>query len=119
MKKIQVWIKRTGEDPRHVWISNTLQNLQNHVGGYIECITLAANVVIICNEEGRLMGLPYNCEIGGIGFVGTIIFAGVEADRFVDCPLDTKGMKTLFPDLWDQAGVAAPEESTKGDNIDE
>ena len=40
-------------------IPNTLEELQATVGGYIETVTLAADTAIICNEEGRLLGLPF------------------------------------------------------------
>lgn len=101
MKKIFVWIKHPGDPPRHVWISDSLEALQKNVDGYIETVTLAEELVVICNEEGRLMNLPYNCEVCGIDFVGTIIFAGIQGEEFADCPLDTKRMKAMFPKLWE------------------
>ena len=102
MKKISVWIKRPGSPPRHVWVSDTLNNLQKLVGGYIETVTLADDLVVICNEEGRLRGLPFNCQFGDtLSFVGDIIIAGIKEDEFADCPLDVKGMKKLFPQLWE------------------
>ena len=98
MKKIYVWIKRPGEEPKHVYISNTLENLQTHVGGYIETVTVDRDFVVICNEEGRNIGLPRNCGIAGIDFVGTIILAGVKDDEFADCPItDAKELKSKFP----------------------
>lgn len=100
MEKIFVWIKRPNEPPRHVWISNTLENLQRNVGGYIETVTLAPDLVVICNEEGRLRGLPHNCEICGVDFVGDIIITGISGEDFADCPLDSKQLKKQFPDLW-------------------
>lgn len=101
MEKIYVWVKRPGEQPRHVWMSNNLQNFQRYVGGYIETVTLAEDLVIICNEEGRIMKLPYNCEICGIGFCGDIIFAGIAGEEFSDCPLNADQMKKMFPNLWE------------------
>ena len=50
-----------------------LKVMQSLVGGYIETVTLADDVVILCDEEGRLKDLPDNCEIGGVMFVGTIL----------------------------------------------
>lgn len=101
MKKIFVWIKHPGDPPRHVWISDNLEALQRNVDGYIETVTLTEDLVVICNEEGRLMNLPYNCEVCGIEFVGTIIFAGIQGEEFADCPLDAKKMKAMFPTLWE------------------
>ena len=65
-------------------IENELKELQRIVGGYIETVTLTSDAVVICNEEGRLSGLPYNCEICGVDFVGTIALVGVKGDEFTD-----------------------------------
>ena len=52
------------------------------VGGYIETVTLATDCCIICNEEGRLEGLPYNLTFCGVSFVGPILVVGVDGDEF-------------------------------------
>lgn len=102
--KISVLIKDPGKKPRHVHIENSLKNLQQTVEGRIETVTLASDTVIICNEEGRLLGLPYNCCFCGLDFVGTIVLAGVEGEDFGDLPGDFKTWKRLFAELWeDQA----------------
>lgn len=38
----------------------TLDELQGFVGGYIECINISPTQVMVINEEGKLMNLPYN-----------------------------------------------------------
>lgn len=47
-------------------------------------LPLATDCCILCNEEGRLMGMPYNLDFLGISFVGTILFVGVAEDEFTD-----------------------------------
>ena len=83
-------------------ISNTLENLQKTVDGYIETVTLCSDLVIICNEEGRLKGLPSNCSVAGVDFVGTIVFAGIDEDEFCDVPMCYSDAKRLFPHLWEE-----------------
>ena len=99
--KIYVATKKPGEPPRHVWMSNTLKNFQSYVEGYIETVTITKDLVIICNEEGRLKGLPYNCTVCGYDFVGDIVFAGVKDDEFADLPCDWKTFKMMFYNLWE------------------
>ena len=98
---IRVLTKRPGCIPRSVHISDTLGNLQNTVGGYIETVTPASDLVIICNEEGRLKGLEYNCTICGLDLVGTIIICGTDGENFTDLPVSYSEMKKLFPSLWE------------------
>ena len=81
--KIFVVIKEPGKAPViEPMFDNSLESFQNAVGGYIETVTINDDLVIICNEEGRLMDLPMNVEVAGIGFVGTIVVAGVDGEEF-------------------------------------
>ena len=81
---MKVIIKEPGQRPRVTEIENSLSALQQAVGVYIETVTLAEDFCIICNEEGRLQGLPYNLTFCGVSFVGTILFVGVAGDEFAD-----------------------------------
>ncbi len=95
-------IKYPGEDPRQWNVPNTLEGLQAVVGGYIEVVRLFEDMAVICDEEGRLKGLPYNCEVCGVDFVGTILFVGTNEDEFKDIPVEDLDMfQYLFPDLWE------------------
>lgn len=78
--------KKPGCAPELIDIDNTLKALQAEVGGYIETVTITSDAVIICNEEGRILGLPYNCRFVGVDFVGTILVVGRDRDEFCDVP---------------------------------
>ena len=73
-------------------IPNTLEAMQAEVGGHIETVSFVTDCCIICNEEGRLLGLPYNDHILGIDFVGPIFFAGTKGEEFCDVPIDLATM---------------------------
>ena len=50
-----------GQHPQQVEIDNNLKALQEAVGGTIAAVyPFAAPVAIICNDDGKLMGLPLN-----------------------------------------------------------
>lgn len=100
-KNIKILMKKPGEKATVVEPANDLAALQHLVGGYIETVTIASNLVVICNEEGRLLGLPYNTRITNVEFVGTILLAGVRRDSFADLPVDVSVIKTLLPQLWE------------------
>ena len=59
-KKIKVIVARVGQDPVVEEIDDTLEAMQEIVGGYIECVRLSPTVDMWLNEEGRLTGLPFN-----------------------------------------------------------
>ena len=50
------------------------------------CNTLTKDSCIICNEEGLLIGLPFNTNINGNVYVGTILVVGVKGEDFTDVP---------------------------------
>ena len=58
------WIKASGEvievSPKNEGQVFTLEELKGFVDGYIECIYITPKQVMVINEEGRLIGLPYN-----------------------------------------------------------
>jgi len=68
--------------PYQTKMDNGLTPLQQKVGGYIEIIRPFGNdkSCLICNEEGKLLGLPLNREINADVIAGTFIIAGLDDD---------------------------------------
>ena len=85
--QILVVIKEPGKAPAvEPLFDNDLKVFQKAVGGYIETVTIATDLVIICNEEGRLQGLPHNTTVFGVDFCGTVIAAGIKGEEFASLP---------------------------------
>ena len=59
-------------------IKNTLEEKQKLVGGYIEYTYLndCDDVAVVCNEEGKIYGLPPNRDIGHDIIVGNFFIVG-------------------------------------------
>lgn len=101
--KINIIVKRPGQLPVMEEIDNTLDAMQQIVGGYIETETVPYVGVLIFNRDGRLddnlrhnvvirvPGKPYKLDL-----CGTILFCGAEDDRFVDSPLDVPQFRSVF-----------------------
>lgn len=84
--------KEPGKDPMLTDIDNTLESFQKNVGGYIETVTLTEELVIVCNEEGRIQSLPYNCTlIRVVDFYGTILVVGMQGEDYTDASVITAG----------------------------
>lgn len=100
MQKIKAIIKRPDEAYGHVtWISNSLHNLQSIVEGHIEPIALTKNLVIICNEEGKIKNLEDNFYIGSRVkdmIKGDVIVCGVKGEDFDDVPIDFGSWKRML-----------------------
>ena len=71
----------------YIWrVENTLKALQSYVDGPIQALALTPEIVIVCNDEGKLMNLPANRglrdkdrQIYDIVF-GTFFLCGAPAD---------------------------------------
>lgn len=85
-------IKEAGQNPIVTDIENTLEALQQTVGGYIQVINLNEKTVLICDEEGKLKDKPYNFGIGFDYIVGTAIFVNTTAEDFTDIDEATEQM---------------------------
>lgn len=88
---INVLYYAVGKDVARVSIANELEELQRLVGGYIECVGLLDDVVLICNEEGKLDGLPPNRRISGDMIVGDFLIVGQDGEDFADLSEDQIG----------------------------
>ena len=86
MNKITAVIKRPGEDAELATIENELHQLQNLVGGYIECVTIEPGLVAVVDEEGLLKDYGFNMKLGIHQLFGTIVFVGADGEEFTNCP---------------------------------
>ena len=77
--KIKVVLQRPGEISRIVTVLNTLETLQDMIGGYIEMHSLSNGLVLVMDEEGRLKGLPENVRCVQYGtIVGTVFITAAD-----------------------------------------
>ena len=101
MSVCKVYIKQPGRHPLTNFIQDGLEDLQKIVGGYIETCTFEEGWTVLCNEDGRCLGLEDNCEIYGVSFVGPIIFIGTDAEEFCDVPFSYRDLQMALPELWE------------------
>lgn len=73
---IQAVIVEAGKHPRAEWISNTLESMQAIVGGSIQEVHISNDVVLVCNEEGKLHDLKANRSVVDDIIAGTFFIAG-------------------------------------------
>ena len=104
MNKIYVLTKRPGEAPRHVWVSDTHENLLRYVGAeLLECVPIASDLCILCDQKARATGKPLNVTVCGLPIMGDLIicgYTGKKDRKYTDLPCDWKRLKQLYPQLW-------------------
>lgn len=104
-KMLHVMIKEPGKVPEFRNVPDELKAFQDLVGGYIETVTIATDLLIVCNEECRILGMPYNCTVGGYDFFGPIVIVGFSGDEFTDLPLSDYEMKLCFETLFEEPAM--------------
>lgn len=90
-----------GKRPAKMELEGTLKSMQEFVGGSIQAVyPFDDPVAIVCNDEGKLMGLEYNRALrNGNGAIydilcGPFFVCGLGTDDFASLPENL--MKTYF-----------------------
>ena len=79
---IKILVKEPGEYPEIREVEDKLKSYQKIVGGYIETVPIAKNLILVCNEEGILLNLSVNI-INNYPYRGTVFFVRTEYENFV------------------------------------
>ena len=108
-EKIRVILKRPGEKAFITEIPNTLEALQNEVGGWIEITRPFSDAAIICNEEGILLDMPANVRYGSVLYFGPIVIAGTvlgpDGEEFTDIPDGAESIPDFLNRSAEQQGL--------------
>lgn len=99
MKMMKVLIVEPEKAPQEAVIESSLESQQSVVGGYIEATyPFRDPVAIVCNEDGKLEGLPLNrslCDQNGT-------MHDIVADTFFVCGLGEEDFTSLTPELMEK-----------------
>lgn len=76
--KIKCLLVKPYELPQEIEIDNTLEAKQKLVGGWIEqaFLTNDKSVILVCNEEGKNIGMKPNRDIGHDIIFGPFLIVG-------------------------------------------
>ena len=94
-KTIEVLMVEPRREPRIVRLDNSLESLQTAVSigadyrGLIEIISLSDEVCILCNEEGKLIGLEPNRRLWSDVLCGVFYVTGQDKEGNL-CSLSAK-----------------------------
>ena len=90
MSKIKGITMRINEQPRVEEIENNIKAFQNFVGGRVQALQIGEGLVMLLNEEGKIMGLNPNflCDTIHDVIVGDVIFVGNDGEDFTSLTRD-------------------------------
>lgn len=77
-KMITALLVRVNENPKVIEIENTLKPMQDAVGGLVENVWISDSALLLCNEEGKIRGLPDNRRVGLHLIQGDFLIVGDE-----------------------------------------
>lgn len=100
MGKITVAVKMVGEELKLMDIEDSMESYQEIVGGHFECVFLEYKYVMICNEDGRRLGLPVNFRTKYDAVVGNVFFAKLNGEYLESLTkFDFGYLKQLLEDI--------------------
>ncbi|OQB11475.1 MAG: hypothetical protein BWY15_02457 [Firmicutes bacterium ADurb.Bin193] len=79
-KRIKVVLVEAGKPPYVKTIGNSIESMQKAVGGDIQMLGLSVGETLVCNDEGKLLGLAGNRRIGDDIIAGTFFITGDNED---------------------------------------
>lgn len=79
---MKIVVKNVGEKPVVKEIERDLVEFKDIVGGYIECVNIGENILCVCNEEGKILGLRANFAVGMDIICGNAFFCSKGYDDF-------------------------------------
>lgn len=110
-EKIKVLIVEPSKLPEEIEIENTLEAKQKIVGGDIECAYIPGNndVVLICNEEGKVLNMPLNRFTGNDIIAGTFLIVGDDYENG-DFKSLTKNQINKYKKYFDEKSIRAKDD---------
>lgn len=75
-EKLKIFYKKVAETPEVMMIEDTLEEKQKLVGGLIEVVSYDEDIVLVCNEEGKILNMQPNLLFDYDYIAGNCFFVG-------------------------------------------
>lgn len=95
-EKIRIVLKNVAEEPKVMNIENTLKAKQKLVNGLIEVVPVTDDILLICNEEGKLENLAPNLVFDYDFIAGDCFFIGDDFENEGFKSLTNEQIKEVF-----------------------
>lgn len=103
VEKLKILFKEVGKRPKVMEIDDTLEAKQKLVGGLIEVVHYKDNMLLICNEEGKIFDMPPNLKFENDYIAGDCFVIGDDSKNCGFKSLSIEEIRTARKDLLDRA----------------
>ena len=94
---MKVLRKKPGFDLEVIEVENELRDLQEAVGGNIQTVPFVNDIIILCDEEGKIKRKMANFPYNGDLIVGDVLFVGTALGEFRSLTnIEIELVKTIF-----------------------
>lgn len=107
---MKIYHCKQGEPAELRDVPNELDALHEAVGGYIQAVPIGYDLMMVCNEEGKLKRMLPNRWVKGDVICGDFFFCGYDGEDFCDVPERDLPMLKAF--------YGAPQFDKKGERIE-
>lgn len=104
-KKLKVIFKEVGKDPVVMEIDDTLEAKQKLVGGLIEIVPYKDDLLLICNEEGKITNLKPNLQFDYDYIAGNCFVVGDDYENSGFKSIEDSQIEDIKKDLEDRSIV--------------
>lgn len=112
-KKLKIVYKEVGKDPVVMEIDDTLEAKQKLVGGLIEVVPYKDNLLLICNEEGKITNLKPNLQFDYDYIVGNCFVVGDDFENGGFKSIEETQIEDIKKDLEDRTIILEEIEETE------
>ena len=101
--KLKILYKEVGKRPKPMEIEDTLEAKQKLVGGLIGVVPYIDNMLLICNEEGKILNMPANLVFDNDYISGNCFVVGDDFENEGFKSLTVDELRTARKDLLNRA----------------
>ena len=101
-QKLKIIYKEIGKDPVVMEIDDTLDAKQKLVGGLIEVVPYKDNLLLICNEEGKITNLKPNLQFDYDYIAGNCFIVGDDYENSSFKSIEDSQIEEIKKDLQDR-----------------
>lgn len=111
-KKLRIVYKEVGKDPIVMEIEDTLEAKQKLVGGLIEVVPYKDDLLLICNEEGKITNLKPNLQFDYDYIAGNCFIIGDDYENGDFKSVEESQIEDIKKDLEDRTIILEEIEET-------